>query len=350
MLMGPSNAPGMAFLDCSCNLSNGVFYRTATTCGTNGPFSDSNATDALSATSRGTSRNFVGNLAFFDGITFSSLRIRVFLLHAQSFGFFINIGRFTNSVLTPEDDTLPPAPALLSSVLLWGVHLSGSQFAQYETFCLAQAVALTAQALSTPHPHGVIQYIQSEVLLAHYFFRHNRMIEGKYHTGAAMSLVFSAGFHKIRSVDPSPSPPSLNTMILAPASDLVEEGERINAFWTVVILNSCWSTRESNILYEIVDTPWPLDMQQYSQVRLFVHAAATWFSCATQRSTVLLILERPAQSSIFWPTNRRMIAAATDPLLRSIAKLLSSMNVLRISEFSIVTVSGSVAMMCAQER
>jgi hypothetical protein len=49
--------------------------------------------------------------------------------------------------------------------------------------------------------------------------------------------------------------------------DATEEAERINAFWTVLTLNNCWTTADgspSNIAYADpdvgIDTPWPSDI------------------------------------------------------------------------------------------
>ena len=56
--------------------------------------------------------------------------------------------------------------------------------------------------------------------------------------------------------------------------DATEEGERINAFWTVFVLDRCWSVwmQSPSVLIDEtsastqVDTPWPLDLIGYEQV------------------------------------------------------------------------------------
>ncbi|KAK0205166.1 hypothetical protein DFS33DRAFT_1274116 [Desarmillaria ectypa] len=174
-----------------------------------------------------------------------------------------------------------PSTALLSAVYLWGVHLSPvSELSGYEPIVLQRAIQAAAQGLSTRHPQIVLHCIQAEVLLANYFFRNGRALEGKYHTTTAVSLVLSARLHRIRSTEPT-SADSLDVGVeatLPPPQDLVEEGERINAFWTVLILNNCWSAADgspSNISYTApdarVDLPWPLDMASYHRPLVFTN-------------------------------------------------------------------------------
>ena len=56
--------------------------------------------------------------------------------------------------------------------------------------------------------------------------------------------------------------------------DPIEEGERIDAFWQVYILDKAWavalkspsSISEDGLWGTQIDTPWPLRMQEYEQV------------------------------------------------------------------------------------
>lgn len=197
-----------------------------------------------------------------------------FVQQSSEVGFFLDISRFVESLSGVS--RAQPSPALLSAVYLWGVHLSPiSELSAYEPITLQRAIEAAAQGLSVRHPQIIVHCIQAEVLIANYFFRNGRVLEGKYHTTTAVSLVLSARLHRIRSAEPT-SADSLyigaEAMLLPPV-DLVEEGERINAFWTVLILNNCWSAADgspSNISYSNpdanVDLPWPLDMVSYHQV------------------------------------------------------------------------------------
>ncbi|PBK97422.1 hypothetical protein ARMGADRAFT_1075911 [Armillaria gallica] len=187
--------------------------------------------------------------------------LRSFLQHSSEIGFFLDQARFADSVTLPN--VMKPSAALLSTAYLWGIHLSDSgEVLAYEEVFLARALQSTAQELSSSHPQRVIQCIQAEVLLAHYFFRKARMLEGRYHTCSAVSLVLSARLHKIRSVEGG------GPSVLPPPTDYIEEGERIKAFWTVFILDNCWTTADgspSNFLCTSpdsrIDLPWPLDTQ-----------------------------------------------------------------------------------------
>ncbi|THU85862.1 hypothetical protein K435DRAFT_684747 [Dendrothele bispora CBS 962.96] len=211
------------------------------------------------------------------------LLLQSFLPHAIEFGFFLNISRFQESALRP----LPlghharPAPALLSAVYLLGLHLSGStgtKISVQESSFLSRALLHVANILSSSHPHRIIHGIQSEILLSTYCFRKGRILEGKYHLTVATSLTLGAGFHHIRSQTTSVSL-SLNlqsgaTPFLPAPSDQIEEGERINAFWTTFALCNTWKVAIGSPLSSVVfeshgsriDTPWPLDMHEYEQV------------------------------------------------------------------------------------
>ncbi|KAK0221640.1 hypothetical protein IW262DRAFT_918868 [Armillaria fumosa] len=187
--------------------------------------------------------------------------LRSFLHHCWEIGFFLDQARFADSATLPN--VMKPSAALLSTAYLWGIHLSDSgEILAYEEVFLARALQSTAQELSSSHPQRIIQCIQAEVLLAHYFFRKARMLEGRYHSGAAVSLVLSARLHKIRSVEGG------GPLVLPPPTDYIEEGERIKAFWTVFVLDNCWTTADgspSNFLCTSpdsrIDLPWPLDTQ-----------------------------------------------------------------------------------------
>ncbi|KAJ7486163.1 Zn(2)-Cys(6) binuclear cluster domain-containing protein [Mycena galericulata] len=195
--------------------------------------------------------------------------IKHFLLHGSQFGFFLNVQNFREAALGRSGQR--PAAVLLDVVHLLAIHLSGSaEYAAYEASYLSRALRTAVDALSGTHTiNTVIHCIQAEVLLSHYFLRNTRFLEGKYHLSAAVSLVISSGLHRIRSADPhavcGPLGPAFRA--LAPPRDAIDENERINAFWTVLTLNNCWTTADgspSNISYTVpdarIDTPWPVDV------------------------------------------------------------------------------------------
>lgn len=203
--------------------------------------------------------------------------------HCAAFGFFLSVPRFYNTALLP----LPfahhsrPSPALLSVVYLWGVHLSQSEpLLAYEYIFLTRALQHTATDMLGTHPNKVLHTLQAEILLACYFLRTGRLLEAKVRTGAAVSLALGCGLHKIRSSNlTAPSTIGIVSdapMSLQPPLDNVEEGERINGFWSVFMLHKLISVAlepPSNVCGALeapgmqIDTPWPLDMESYKEVR-----------------------------------------------------------------------------------
>jgi hypothetical protein len=190
-------------------------------------------------------------------------RIRTFVQSPSEFGFFMDKSRFQAIAFSPNTSTI--SPSLVDTVCLWGNFIANPS-SNNQAALLSRAIQSSSQAVSRlgMHPERLVQCIQAEVLLAFYFFYGGRTLEGRYHTCTAVSLILSSGLHQIRS---SRLP---NSSLLPPPRDAVEEGERINAFWTVFVLNNCWTTVDgtpSNIPIDTqIDTPWPLDLSNYVQV------------------------------------------------------------------------------------
>ncbi|KAK1232847.1 hypothetical protein PQX77_004013 [Marasmius sp. AFHP31] len=186
--------------------------------------------------------------------------LRSFIPHSTNFGFFLDGARFQSS---HEGDQ--PSPALSSAINLMGAYFSPQQeLSSLQHDVLTQALQDASRGLSVNHPHRVLHTIQAEVLIAQYLFLNGRVLEGKYHIGTAVSLVLGAGFHKIRSGHQQAIPRS--GMSPPMPRDAREEVERVNALWTVLVLNDCWAAADggpSNIAYDVpesrVDSPWPLD-------------------------------------------------------------------------------------------
>ncbi|KAJ7255072.1 hypothetical protein B0H12DRAFT_539569 [Mycena haematopus] len=192
-----------------------------------------------------------------------------FLPYSSEFGFFLDCSRFRQSALMPFPMGHPsrPSPALLSTVYLWGLRLSGEPdlMAQEPAF-LARALNLTSKGLSDTHPHKIMHTLQAEVLLSYFFFASGRALEGKYHAAGAISLSLSSSLHLIRSENHPPPG------ILHPPADAVEEGERIHAWWAIIILDSAFAVglcETPGIAHRdslfVVDTPWPLECEDYAE-------------------------------------------------------------------------------------
>ncbi|KAF5374371.1 hypothetical protein D9758_004521 [Tetrapyrgos nigripes] len=206
--------------------------------------------------------------------------LNTFVPYSADLGFFLDFSEFCNSVVS-SSPTYPVTPALMYTVFLIACRLShSSQLSALEPGLLSRAVASTAQVLSvtstSPGEHSgvkVLQAIQSHVLLAQYFFLTGRKLEGKYSVTLAVSLVLGTRMHRIRSEEEFSRGQALHPSGYTgysggpgfpPPQTPKEESQRVNAFWTVLALNSRWTAIEgtsTSLAYWMsamrVDTPWP---------------------------------------------------------------------------------------------
>ncbi|KAJ7753959.1 hypothetical protein DFH07DRAFT_1061386 [Mycena maculata] len=197
--------------------------------------------------------------------------IDIFLPYGSEFGFFMNPSRFRKSALAPFriGHHSRPTPALLITVYLWGLRLSHQEnLTAQEPVFLARALDLTSRGLSDSHPRRVMDTLQAEILLSYFFFASGRVLEGKYHAAAAISLSLSSSLHLVRSEN-------LSSPEILPPMDGVEEGERVHAWWTVMIMDKCWAvalSEDPGFAHRdnmaMVDTPWPLEVDDYAKGRL----------------------------------------------------------------------------------
>lgn len=216
-------------------------------------------------------------------ISHQFLSIDTFIPHAQVFGFFLHIATFRHSALLafPLGHPSRPTPGLLNAVHLLGVHFSQPESQQgQEAALLVKALQHVATDLLGAHPNKVMQTLQAQVLLAYYFFRTASILEAKVHTAAAVSLALGCGLHRIRSSNLTA--PSTIAIIqdqpysLPPPANGLEEAERINAFWSVLMLHKFVTVsleNPSNVCGTLeapgmqIDTPWPIDLDTYKEVR-----------------------------------------------------------------------------------
>ncbi|KAJ3903620.1 hypothetical protein F5879DRAFT_803279, partial [Lentinula edodes] len=200
-----------------------------------------------------------------------------FLANAVSFGFFLDHSRFSDSALLPLDfgHQSRPCPGLLSTVYLWGIHLSPqTQRQDLEYTLLMRALRDTASDLSTsnPHPHQFMHTIQAETLLGYFCFRNGNILEAKRHAASAASLALGCGLNNLRSSHEQQQ--WMSNINLPPPQDAIEEGERINAFWAVFTLYQDIAVTVDPLrsvcgVFDApgcrIDTPWPLDMNMYKK-------------------------------------------------------------------------------------
>ncbi|KLO16068.1 hypothetical protein SCHPADRAFT_870268 [Schizopora paradoxa] len=231
----------------------------------------------------------------------SNLLIKEFISRAPRLGFALNIPRFLASLNLPTLHPLRPHAALLHVIYLWSVHLSSnSELVQHEHVFLQRAVLALQDAIGSGTANDAtiaqkrLHAMQAEVLLAIYFFCLGRYLEGRYHANAAVSLAVSCGLHRIKpellfSAPAQAVPGSLSAFTnfaalgaigelglfdLAAPADVIELGERINAFWAVFCVDKCWSTAVGSPSFLVddatsgtrIETPWPLNSEDYEML------------------------------------------------------------------------------------
>ncbi|KAF8916513.1 hypothetical protein CPB85DRAFT_287571 [Mucidula mucida] len=196
-----------------------------------------------------------------------------FLTYASEVGFFLNPARFRTAALGahPLGNHTRPIPALLSAAYLWGIHFSATpSLIAHQGAFLSRALTQVVTSLSSSHPGRVMQTIQAEILLSHYFLAYGRFLEGRYHISAAMSIGMAAGLSKVRSRTPQTVP----ITALAATMDPIEEGERVYACWTALAMDKSWSVAlasgpnfpcPANTEGGHLDTPWPLEQEDYEK-------------------------------------------------------------------------------------
>lgn len=199
--------------------------------------------------------------------------IQSFMDHSTSFGFFLHPTRFFGNLTAsiPPTDQSPVPAALVYAVYLLGVVFSNDPgLKEQESQMLTRTLHSLTSALDPTH---IIYVLQAEVLVSYYLFYKGRQLEGGYHAAAAVSIAVACKLHKLRSNSWPPAAGNTEYLLL-PAVDDIEEGERILAFWNVLILDRCWSVwsqspsaliREASPSMQI-STPWPLKMTSYERV------------------------------------------------------------------------------------
>ncbi|KAJ3510495.1 hypothetical protein NLJ89_g4635 [Agrocybe chaxingu] len=253
------------------------------------PFSPTSTASSLPSGSSGssTSPNQPGPIPTssvgFEEPPISSLQTSLdnFLPHAQQFGFFLHAPTFRASALLafPLGHPSRPTPGLLNAVQLFGVHFSQPDSpTNQERPLLIRTLQHVATDLLGGHPNKIIHTLQAEVLLAYYFLRVGSLLEAKVHTGSAISLALGSGLHKIRSANvTSPSTIAIindQPYALPPPINDLQEAERINGFWSVLMLHKfitvaleapphvCGALEAPGMQ---IDTPWPIDMDNFQE-------------------------------------------------------------------------------------
>ncbi|KAJ6536386.1 hypothetical protein B0H19DRAFT_1079881 [Mycena capillaripes] len=162
--------------------------------------------------------------------------------------FFLEPLRFRRFAFIPLPFGHPerPSPGLLSTIYLWGWHISskghqpGYDYTAHELLCLA--IHHQARDIHRPLVHSpqfALDTIQAEILLSLWYLNSGQTLHGRYHCAAATSL--AAGHRINRSLERGSFPylTSSNSTLPAPRHD-VEFTQRINALWAVLVLDKMW--------------------------------------------------------------------------------------------------------------
>ncbi|KAJ7908165.1 hypothetical protein B0H13DRAFT_2017507 [Mycena leptocephala] len=196
-------------------------------------------------------------------------RLQIFLPHAPQFGFFLDLERFLQLGTAEQAESSTsshPLVALLSAVDMWAAHLASDP--REESF-KNRALYYAATDLDFSDPQLFMYTIQAQVLLSYYFFWTDRLMAARTHAATAVALatgevyiIFVIGVEETEG----------GGIFLPVPSDAVEEGERINGFWAVFTLqqNLSVALNPAPLVYGVfealhIDTPWPLEMEQYRQ-------------------------------------------------------------------------------------
>lgn len=205
----------------------------------------------------------------------STHSVQYFLREALKFGFFLDATRFVAAFASPTASRPRPPSVLRNAVYLWGINLSQDpQYTARESVFLGRALRSVHVALSTAHEQqqNTLLVLQAEILLAYYFFHCNRLLEGKFHASAAVSLAIMCNLHQINTHQGGFQ--SAGQAFLPPPVDHTDEAERICAWWATFILDKSWVValsapaiiNETQEPSTVIHTPWPLTIDQYAQV------------------------------------------------------------------------------------
>jgi len=162
---------------------------------------------------------------------------------------------------------------------------------QFESRFMARTTEAIAVALE--RSDRLVNVVQAQCLMAFYLYSSGRLLEGFMHSSAAARLAIGLDLHKIVSLDPK-NPNSTNAAsqdperekqqasvanpatssqlnILPPPVDMVELGERINAFWMAFNVDRAWAVAtgmpiafsDGEHVRTQIETVWPRSMADY---------------------------------------------------------------------------------------
>lgn len=203
--------------------------------------------------------------------------LEIFLPHRHQCGLELHVGRLRESLTYPMAEQ--HHPVLMNAIYLWACYLSRpGQLSEHESLYLARAVRALNEAVE--YPTKVIDLIQGSCLIPVYYLSNGQLFQGNYYASTAASLAVHCGLHQLQADELVPRPTSgadwSAPFKLDTPKDVVDQGERILAFWQVFNLDRCWSVAlhrpavlsDNSHSWTRISTPWPQRMEDYEAVRL----------------------------------------------------------------------------------
>lgn len=237
-----------------------------------------------------------------------------FTNHAVEFGFFLQMPRFLQALPQPgQANQADHTVALLNAIYLVGAHFSNDpQLHGLQAELFLRASEHLAVRLINSTSTAVMHALQAEVLLANYCFSNHRTLEGTYHANAAASMALACKLHMIRSsriLQSSASPMNLDAQYrLTPPVDAAEEGERIDAFWTIYVLDKSWSLAlgydsvfaDDEQKGTEIDVPWPSVSYENGQMPAGLRTVKTFVFGAHDLDSEICLLALQAKAMVLF--------------------------------------------------
>ncbi|KDQ20916.1 hypothetical protein BOTBODRAFT_183617 [Botryobasidium botryosum FD-172 SS1] len=188
-----------------------------------------------------------------------------FFLYAWQFICNLNPRRLRTTLELPRDHPDAPHPALFNAALLVGCIYSPVTLRRYESVFLRRTHQHLGQSLA--HGQKLFDFLFASSLTGSYHFTRGRFREGHYYISAALRFALGCGLHKIESLDLDAQAPS---RLLPPCADLVELGDRINLFWSLMCIDRTSSSVMGlpvTIPIREASTLWPCPPAYYEDGR-----------------------------------------------------------------------------------
>ncbi|KDQ21256.1 hypothetical protein BOTBODRAFT_25679 [Botryobasidium botryosum FD-172 SS1] len=193
--------------------------------------------------------------------------VEAFIRYRWQFAFEFNVPRFLASLDLPPSHPNAPHPCLLNAVMLSGCLYSSPNgpLRRYEPYFLKRMNQDMAQSLSSVDK--LFDFLRASALAGCYFYGTSRLQEGYHYLSTAMRFAIGCGLNAIDTLSLDSQPPS---QLLPPCTDMVELGDRINAFWGLYCVDSAGSLvigAPAAASEREITTTWPCPWEYYQDGR-----------------------------------------------------------------------------------